>query len=61
MSNEDGTVWIVFNGEIYNFIKLREKLIKKGHQFRTKSDTEVIIHAYQTVEKVIFFSDPSMG
>ena len=45
MSNEDGTVWIVFNGEIYNFIKLREKLIKKGHQFRTKSDTEVIIHA----------------
>ena len=47
MSNEDGTVWIVFNGEIYNFIKLREKLIKKGHQFRTKSDTEVIIHAYE--------------
>ena len=47
MSNEDGTVWIVFNGEIYNFIKLREKLIKKGHQFCTKSDTEVIIHAYE--------------
>jgi len=47
MSNEDGTVWIVFNGEIYNFIKLREKLIKKGHQFRTKSDTEVIIHTYE--------------
>ena len=47
MSNEDGTVWIVFNGEIYNFIKLREKLIKKGHQFCTKTDTEVIIHAYE--------------
>jgi len=47
MSNEDGTVWIVFNGEIYNFIKLREKLIKRGHQFCTKSDTEVIIHAYE--------------
>jgi len=47
MSNEDGTVWIVFNGEIYNFIKLRKKLIKKGHQFCTKSDTEVIIHAYE--------------
>jgi len=47
MSNEDGTVWIVFNGEIYNFIELREKLIKRGHQFCTKSDTEVIIHAYE--------------
>ena len=47
MSNEDGTVWIVFNGEIYNFIKLREKLIKRGHQFCTKTDAEVIIHAYE--------------
>ena len=52
---------LFFNGEIYNFIKLRERLIKKGHQFRTKSDTEVIIHAYQAVEKSHFFSDPSMG
>ena len=47
ISNEDGTVWIVFNGEIYNFIELRKNLIKKGHRFRTKSDTEVIIHAYE--------------
>jgi len=47
MSNEDGTVWIVFNAEIYNFIELRKKLIKRGHQFCTKSDTEVIIHAYE--------------
>ena len=47
MANEDETVWIVFNGEIYNFPELRGKLLAKGHVFRSKSDTEVIIHAYE--------------
>src|SRR5678815_4875237 len=47
MTNEDGTVWIVFNGEIYNFKQLRDELISKGHQFRSRSDTEVIIHLYE--------------
>lgn len=45
--NEDNTLWIVFNGEIYNYLELREDLIKKGHRFYTKSDTEVIIHLYE--------------
>ena len=47
MSNEDGTVWTTFNGEIYNFIELREQLGKMGHRFATRSDTEVIVHAYE--------------
>lgn len=47
MHNEDQTVWIVFNGEIYNFLELRSYLEKKGHRFYTDSDTEVIIHAYE--------------
>jgi asparagine synthase (glutamine-hydrolysing) len=47
MSNEDGTVWITFNGEIYNFPELRDQLIAKGHVFKTRSDTETIIHAYE--------------
>ncbi|MBI4698888.1 MAG: asparagine synthase (glutamine-hydrolyzing) [Nitrospirae bacterium] len=47
MSNEDGTVWITFNGEIYNFPELREQLIAKGHVFKTRSDTETIVHAYE--------------
>ena len=45
--NETGDVWITFNGEIYNFIDLRQKLEFKGHNFYTDSDTEVIIHAYE--------------
>jgi len=45
--NEDGSVWIVFNGEIYNHLDLRDELIKKGHEFKTKTDTEAIVHAYE--------------
>ena len=45
--NEDGTIWIVFNGEIYNFRALRHELAGRGHTFYTKSDTEVIVHAYE--------------
>lgn len=47
MSNEDNSIWIVFNGEIYNFKDLREQLIKKDHKFKTNTDTEVIIHLYE--------------
>ncbi len=47
MCNEDGSVWIVFNGEIYNFQDLRRGLEKSGHRFKSHSDTEVIIHAYE--------------
>jgi asparagine synthase (glutamine-hydrolysing) len=47
MCNEDGTVWITFNGEIYNFGELRRDLERAGHRFATASDTETIIHAYE--------------
>jgi len=47
MCNEDKTIWISFNGEIYNYLELRKYLISKGHIFKTKSDTEVLIHAYE--------------
>ena len=47
MSNEDGSVWIVLNGEIYNFIELREVLEKKGHRFKSRTDTEVVLHLYE--------------
>ena len=45
--NEDKTVWITFNGEIFNYIELREFLLRKGHKFYTQSDTEVIVHLYE--------------
>jgi len=47
LSNEDGTIWTVFNGEIYNFAELRVELEACGHSFRTHTDTEVIVHAYE--------------
>jgi len=47
LANEDGTVWITFNGEIYNFAELRRELEAKGHAFRTNSDTEMIVHAWE--------------
>lgn len=47
ISNEDNTVWIVFNGEIYNHQEIRADLQSRGHKFRTNSDTEAIVHAYE--------------
>ncbi len=47
MSNEDGRIWITFNGEIYNHLSLRDRLLKQGHCFRSMSDTESIIHLYE--------------
>ena len=57
MCNENGTIWIVFNGEIYNFQEIRAELLKKGHFFKSKSDTEVILHAYEEwgVECLTYF------
>ena len=51
ISNEDGSIWIVFNGEIYNHRTLRERLITLGHRYRTQSDTETIVHLYEEYGK----------
>ncbi len=47
LTNEDGTVWIVYNGEVYNHAELRRELESRGHRYRTRSDTETIVHAYE--------------
>jgi asparagine synthase (glutamine-hydrolysing) len=47
MSNEDGTIWITYNGEIYNFRQLADELKEKGHEFKSDTDTEVILHLYE--------------
>src|SRR5947207_1789844 len=47
LANEDETVWITFNGEVFNHVELRRQLLARGHRFRTHSDTETIVHAYE--------------
>ncbi len=47
LSNEQGNIWVVFNGEIYNYKELRKELVEKGHYFKTNTDTEVIVHLYE--------------
>jgi asparagine synthase (glutamine-hydrolysing) len=47
MSNEDGTLWIVFNGEIYEFEALRERLLRSGHTLKSRTDTETVLHLYE--------------
>jgi asparagine synthase (glutamine-hydrolysing) len=47
LSNEDGTIWVVFNGEIYNYVELRQELMLRGHEFAASTDTEVIVHLYE--------------
>src|SRR5215469_1932681 len=54
LSNEDGTVWIAFNGEIYNFEELNRRYLSTGHRFRTRSDTETIVHLYEELGEACF-------
>jgi asparagine synthase (glutamine-hydrolysing) len=54
LANEDETVWIIFNGEIYNFEELNRRYLGSGHQFRTRSDTETIVHLYEELGEACF-------
>jgi len=47
LANEDGSIWIAYNGEVYNFPELREKLLARGHRFQTRTDTETLVHLYE--------------
>ena len=52
--NEDRTVWVIFNGEIFNYPELREKLVSKGHKFYTETDTEILVHSYEDLGADLF-------
>jgi asparagine synthase (glutamine-hydrolysing) len=54
LANEDETVWTAFNGEIYNFQELNRKYLARGHHFRTRSDTETIVHLYEELGEACF-------
>ena len=54
LSNEDGTIWIVFNGEVYNFEELNRRYLSSGHTFRTRCDTETIVHLYEELGEACF-------
>ncbi|MCA9675683.1 MAG: asparagine synthase (glutamine-hydrolyzing) [Kofleriaceae bacterium] len=54
LCNADGTLWIAFNGEIFNYVELREELVARGHVFHTRSDTEVIVHAWEAWGEAAF-------
>jgi asparagine synthase (glutamine-hydrolysing) len=54
LSNEDGTIWIVFNGEVYNFEELNRRYLSSGHCFKTRSDTETIVHLYEELGEDCF-------
>jgi asparagine synthase (glutamine-hydrolysing) len=54
LCNEDGTRWVVYNGEIFNYLELREELVALGHRFRSRSDTEVIVHAWEAWGEAAF-------
>src|ERR1044072_2843249 len=54
LANEDESIWIVFNGEVYNFEELNRRYLATGHRFRTRSDTETIVHLYEELGEACF-------